>query len=131
MDEVNDTMMHAGLPPVIFQDAYYSNEKDVPDRPREYAGREFKLQSNTLPYLPPFDPTGKDPANFGEQKPILVNKKEEASKAKLRSQRCDLRNWEIAKAPPTFEEVEEWLGEESARTAPLKTPSKCETAASP
>ena len=123
-DEINDTMMHAGLPPVIFQDAYYSNEKDVPARPREYAGREFRLQSTTLPYLPEFDHTGKNPANFGEQKPVLVNKKEEKEKAKLRARKIDLRNWEIAKAPPSFEEVEAWLTEESAQKTAHEVYSK-------
>ncbi|KAJ4413199.1 DNA polymerase zeta [Didymella pomorum] len=131
MEEVTDTMMHAGLPPVISQDAYYSNEKDVPDRPREYAGREFKLQSMTLPYLPPFDPSGKHPANFGEQKPILVDKKRQKIESRLRSQRCSLRNWEIAKPPPTFDEVETWLAEEGVDLAPTKAPSKRTKAETP
>ncbi|KAF1934176.1 uncharacterized protein M421DRAFT_114633 [Didymella exigua CBS 183.55] len=131
LDEVADTMMHAGLPPVIFQDAYYSNEKDVPDRPREYAGREFKLQSMTLPYLPPFDPSGKHPANFGEQKPILVDKKREKAKDRIRSQRCSLRNWEIARPPPTIGEVESWLKGEASKSAPLRLPSKHKKVESP
>ncbi|KAF3039111.1 DNA polymerase zeta [Didymella keratinophila] len=131
VEEVTDTIMHVGLPPVIFQDAYYSNEKDVPDRPREYAGREFKLQSTTLPYLPPFDPSGKHPANFGEQKPVLVDKKRQKAESRLRSQRCSLRNWEIARLPPTFDEVESWLEEEAAEMAPLKALSKRAKAATP
>jgi DNA polymerase zeta len=104
-----DAMIQAGLPPVIYQDAYYSNEVDVPDRPREYAGREFKLQSTTLPYLPPFDPTGTSLANFGENPSIVVDKRKEAVIRRLRSQRCRLRDWEIATLPPTFSEVSEWL----------------------
>ncbi|KZM19879.1 DNA binding [Ascochyta rabiei] len=124
LDVVNDTMMHAGLPPVIFQDAYYSDEKDVPDRAREYAGREFKLQSTTLPYLPAFDPTGTSSANFGEQKPIVVDKIKEDAKNRTRSQRCSLRNWEIAQPPPSFREVDEWLRHESTKNAPSKPPSK-------
>ena len=131
MDEVNDTMMNAGLPPVIFHDAYYSNEKDVPDRPREYAGREFKLQSTTLPYLTPFDPTGRHPANFGQQKPVLVDKKKLQAESRLRSQRCGLRNWEIAKPPPSFDEVEDWLEQESLKNAPSKAPSKRQKAPTP
>jgi DNA polymerase zeta len=124
LDLVSDTMMHAGLPPVIFQDAYYSNEKDVPDRARQYAGREFKLQSTTLPYLPPFDPTGKSPANFGEQQAIIVDKTKEDAKNRIRSQRCNLRNWEIARPPPSFQDVHEWVRHESAKNKPLKAPSK-------
>lgn len=131
LDEVKDTMMHAGLPPVIFQDAYYSDEKDVPDRPREYAGREFKLQSTTLPYLPPFDPTGRHPANFGEQKPIMVDKKKSKAESRIRSQRCSLRNWEIARPPPSFVEVEEWLGQQPNKIAPVKPTSKRPKVATP
>lgn len=108
VDLVEETMLHAGLPPVIYQDAYYSDEKDVPDRPREYAGREFKLQSATLPYLPPFDPTGTSPANFGEQPPVVWDRGKEGAESRLRSHRCTLRHWEISSAPPSFREVEEY-----------------------
>lgn len=131
IDVVNDTMMHAGLPPVIFQDAYYSNEKDVPDRAREYAGREFKLQSKTLPYLPAFDPTGKSSANFGEQRPILVDKIKEGLKSRVRSQQCSLRNWEIAKPPPSFQEVDDWLRQVSTKNTLDKTPSRRKKAPTP
>jgi DNA polymerase zeta len=120
LDEVEDTMMLAGLPPVLFQNAYYSNEKDVPDRPRDYAGREFKLQSTTVPYLPPFDPTGTHPANFGENRPSIINKKKLQAELRLRSQRCGLRNWEIAKSPPSFDEVQVWLEEESSKSTPAR-----------
>jgi DNA polymerase zeta len=51
-------MKEANLPSVIYQDAFYSEEQDVPERAREYAGKEFKLGSRTVPYLPDFDPTG-------------------------------------------------------------------------
>ncbi|KAJ9618304.1 DNA polymerase zeta [Taxawa tesnikishii (nom. ined.)] len=57
-EEVELTMTDEGVPPVIYQDAFYSEEWDVPVRPREYGGQEFKLGSNTVPYLPAFDPTG-------------------------------------------------------------------------
>ena len=43
---------------MIYQEAYYSNEADVPEQAREYAGREFKLESSTIPWLPDFDPKG-------------------------------------------------------------------------
>lgn len=108
-DLVEFTMVPAGLPPVIYQDAYYSDEVDVPDRPREYAGREFKLQSTTLPYLPDFDPTGMSLATFGENPPIVVDKAKADWTNRLRSQRCRLRHWEIATIPPSFKEVDEWL----------------------
>ncbi|KAF2271095.1 hypothetical protein CC78DRAFT_557135 [Lojkania enalia] len=106
---VATTMLNMGLPPVIYQDAYYSNELDVPERPREYAGREFKLQSTTLPYLPPFDPTGTSPANFGDNLPVVLDKAGHESSYLVRSRRCQLRHWEIATLPPSFTEVEEWI----------------------
>jgi DNA polymerase zeta len=112
VDVVESTMMKAGLPPVLFQDAYYSDEKDVPERAREYAGREFKLQSNTLPFLPTFDPTGTSPANFGEQQPIVLDQAKENVKNLMRSRLCNLRHWEIAKAPPSFKEVSDWVRQE-------------------
>ncbi|KAF1833799.1 DNA polymeras-like protein zeta catalytic subunit [Decorospora gaudefroyi] len=120
VDVLESTMMHAGLPPVIYQDAYYSDEKDVPDRPREYAGRAFKLQSNTLPYLPPFDPNGESLANIGENPPIVVNKRKQAAMHRERSRRCNLRHWEISTAPPSFREVEEWCSREAERYKVVK-----------
>ncbi|KAF2090449.1 hypothetical protein K490DRAFT_35841 [Saccharata proteae CBS 121410] len=106
---VEATLLDYGVPPEIYQDAYYSDEKDVPDRPREYAGREFKLESNTLPYLPAFDPTGTSAATVGEKPGIVIDKAKEELEHRSRRSRCSLRNWEIAKAPPTAAEVEQWL----------------------
>jgi len=112
-DTVEGTMLHAGLPPIIYQDAYYSDEKDVPDRAREYAGREFKLQSTTLPYLPSFDPTGTSLANIGEHPPLVLDKAKEDSDRRLRSHKCNLRHWEISAAPPTFSDVQDWVRQEA------------------
>ncbi|KAK1909345.1 hypothetical protein P3342_011424 [Pyrenophora teres f. teres] len=127
-DLVESTMIHAGLPPVIYQDAYYSNEKDVPNRPREYAGREFKLQSTSLPYLPPFDPTGTSLANTGEYPPAMVDKKKQAAMDQARAHRCSLRHWEISKPPPSFEEVEDWTRRQGKQRKVAKSKSKNETA---
>ncbi|EAT92185.2 hypothetical protein SNOG_00690 [Parastagonospora nodorum SN15] len=110
---VESTMIHAGLPPVIYQDAHYSDEKDVPDRAREYAGREFKLQSISLPYLPPFDPVGISAANTGDYPPMVLDKAKEAVKHRTRSHRCGLRHWEIAKSPPSYKDVATWTQEET------------------
>ncbi|KAK9377526.1 uncharacterized protein V1513DRAFT_456365 [Lipomyces chichibuensis] len=43
-----------GQPRVLYRDAYYSLDKDVPLRPREYAGKEFKLLGGSALYLPEF-----------------------------------------------------------------------------
>lgn len=117
---VGSTLMHAGLPPVIYQDAYYSDEKDVPERAREYAGREFRLQSTTLPYLPPFDPVGISAANSGNYPPILLDKVKEKARYKSRSHKCSLRHWEISKSPPSFVEVENWMHKEPNKSNKTK-----------
>ena len=95
-------------PSVIYQDAYYSNEKDVPERPREYAGQEFRLESNTLPYLPTFNRTGEQTTGKGT---TLDKAKEELAESRRRRQ-CSLKVWEIMVSPPTFDEVQKWLTEE-------------------
>lgn len=109
-DEVRKSMQDYGLPDVIYQDAYYSNEKDVPPRPREYAGREFRLESNTLPFLPDFDPTGQSPATFGvkPESGLAERRKTDAAVYERQRSRCSLRSWEIADPPPSFCEVRSW-----------------------
>ncbi|OJD37544.1 dna polymerase zeta subunit [Diplodia corticola] len=118
-EAVSSTMLEYGLPPVIYQNAHYSDERDVPDRPREYAGREFKLESTTVPYLPLFDPTGTSPTNFGQKPSIVIDKAKEDFRHRRRSMKCSLLNWELATVPPTYAEVEKWLKEEeNERAAP-------------
>lgn len=107
--DVETSMFSLGLPPVIYQDAYYSDEKDVPERARDYAGRGFKLESNTVPYLAAFDPTGTSAATFGEKPAIVIDGAKEEIAHERRRRCCGLRNWEILEAPPTRVEVEHWL----------------------
>jgi DNA polymerase zeta len=121
---VESTMIHAGLPPAVHQDAYYSDDKDVPDRPREYAGREFKLQSSTVPYLPPFDPIGASLANIGEYPPVVVDKRKQEIMYREKSRRCNLRHWELSKLPPSFKEVEDWTRRGAKRHKPAKVKRK-------
>ena len=106
-DEVEATVE----PSVIYQDAYYSNEKDVPERVREYAGQEFRLESNTLPFLQAFD-------KYGQQllvKATALDKAKEDLAEQRRRRQCSLQSWEIMAWPPTFEEVQQWLdGEQEA-----------------
>lgn len=102
VEEVVDTIS----PSVMYQDAYYSNEQDVPERPREYAGQEFKLESDTLPYLPEFDKIGSDIINKSgnEQRMTLLDDR--------RRRQCSLKSWEILQPPPTFDEVQHWVDTE-------------------
>ncbi|KAF4446334.1 DNA polymerase zeta subunit [Fusarium austroafricanum] len=102
------------LPSVLYQDAYYSKEKDVPERTREYGGKEFRLQSNTLPFLPEFDPDGFSPASYG-LKYDTVDKATAELEYKRQRKKCSLRNWEIADPPPSYQEVESWWAEKERK----------------
>jgi DNA polymerase zeta len=129
---VKDTMLKAGIPDVIYQEAFYSNEDDVPDRQREYAGREFKLESATVPFLPDFDPTGRSPATLGQKIPILIDQAAEGKADSKRRRWCKLRNWSISDLPPSKSQVVAWLKKEHrdgkarraglAKTPPIKRP---------
>lgn len=85
-----------GLPEKVYQEAFYSNEKDVPTKSREYGGRDFKLESNTVPYLPNFDPSG-------DMSVPLKNSNQ------LNEYPSSHRVWELANPPPSLREIEEWL----------------------
>lgn len=91
------------VPPVIYQDAYYSAERDVPERAREYAGQEFKLVSNTLPYLPPFDKDCLVSNRIVGTEKVRVDLVEQK-----RRRQCSLKSWEIMRPPPTWDEVSSW-----------------------
>ncbi|KAI9715895.1 MAG: hypothetical protein M1812_005715 [Candelaria pacifica] len=110
---LTSTLLPSGLPSVIYQDAYYSDEKDVPERPREYAGREFKLESNTVSYLPEFNSLGTSPTSTGERTGIVVDKRKEEKAFSRRRRGCMLQSWEIEALPPSKAEVQNWLKKES------------------
>ncbi|KAI5243428.1 putative DNA polymerase zeta catalytic subunit [Aureobasidium subglaciale] len=107
--EIAATMIDHGAPPVIYQDAFYSDEQDVPERSREYAGQEFKLESNTIPFLPDFDATGGSDASRGAKIPIVLDKVKEELEHQARRKDCFLQRWEIEARPPSFSEVQNWL----------------------
>ena len=106
-------MRNEWLPSIIYQDAYYSNEKDVPERAREYAGKEFKLGSGTVPFLANFDPSGTSPASRGEKFGVVVDKTSEERPSRRRRMACGLPTWEIEEMPPIRQEVQAWLDEQS------------------
>ncbi|KAI1391929.1 uncharacterized protein F4822DRAFT_388925 [Hypoxylon trugodes] len=122
IDEVLSTMDGLGRPDVIYQDAFYSNEKDVPQRVREYAGQEFRLEGNTLPYLPDFDPTGESPANFGMKSTLPYDAERDERVYKKLRRECSLRSWEIAEPPPSFDEVKDWWTEKQAAARDSQEP---------
>ncbi|EAQ89973.1 hypothetical protein CHGG_06592 [Chaetomium globosum CBS 148.51] len=129
--EVCSTMQSYGLPDVIYQDAFYSKDDDVPPRPREYAGREYRLDGNTLPYLPDFDPTGQSPATFGVKPDLAPDLAEMELRYEKQQSLCTLRSWEIAEPPPTFAEVSGWWEEKekckTQRVRPGRPPLSTQT----
>ncbi|KAL2209296.1 hypothetical protein CC79DRAFT_1367486 [Sarocladium strictum] len=113
IDHVLSTLSNHHLPDVVYQDAYYSNEADVPARAREYAGREFRLESNTVPFLPAFDPTALSLISHGvrgDGPDIEAAALEYARQGR----QCSWRSWEFARPPPSYGAVEAWLKKKEA-----------------
>ncbi|KAK3382010.1 hypothetical protein B0H63DRAFT_395770 [Podospora didyma] len=121
--EVYSTMRSNGLPDVIYQDAFYSADKDVPPRPREYAGREFRLGGSSVPYLPEFDALGHSPATFGIKPDSAPNHTRLEADYEKRQKGVTTRNWEIAIPPPTPDEVSKWWDDKQARIRARQTGS--------
>ncbi|SPN99744.1 probable catalytic subunit of DNA polymerase zeta UPR-1 [Cephalotrichum gorgonifer] len=109
--EVCSSMKGLGIPDVVYQDAFYSDEKDVPPRPAEFAGREFRLESNTLPFLPEFNPTGAAGIPNGVRDPQDTKGLTDAQRRRI----CTFRSWEIGAPPPTYDDVAGWWAEKVKR----------------
>ncbi|KAJ5692368.1 hypothetical protein N7462_001791 [Penicillium macrosclerotiorum] len=124
--EVALTMNDYGQPAVVYQSAYYSNDADVPERPRQYAGREFRLKSNSIHFLPDFNPSANLPAMFDEQQqPSNFFDRDQQDKIdqKLRES-CTFKVWEFAPVPPSRSEVIEWFDKfEASRRANVNNTS--------
>ncbi|KAF6840655.1 DNA polymerase zeta catalytic subunit [Colletotrichum plurivorum] len=123
--QITSTLKDLQIADVIYQDAYYSEEKDVPSRPREYAGREFRLESNSLPYLADFDPTGISTENTSMKPDPSVSKAKADMIYESQGSACSYRSWEIAQPPPIYKVVQEWWdNREHARTSLNGRPGK-------
>lgn len=107
--EVSSTLNNHGYPSVVYQKAHYSDENDVPGRPREYAGREFRLEGSSIHYLPDFDPSGTSPAMFGEQNAITIDRDEQEYVDQRLRESTSCRVWEFAPVPPSRSEVVQWF----------------------
>ncbi|EFR02511.1 DNA polymerase zeta catalytic subunit [Nannizzia gypsea CBS 118893] len=125
---IRNTISEECRPSVIYQEAYYSNDTDVPERAREYAGKEFKLESNTLPFLPTYDPTGISPAMLGEKPPLLLDRTTFEEENKKLRRTCSLRTWEFAAKPPIPADVIDWFKHDKIQKNCLKNSSADTTA---
>ena len=81
------SLQQFGIPCVISCCAHYGKNEDVPISTREYAGREFKLVSTSLPYLELF--------NSGENFPKSIFKLTPKT-----TSRTHTKIWQIQQRPP-------------------------------
>ncbi|KAL4924882.1 DNA-directed DNA polymerase zeta catalytic subunit REV3 [Aspergillus undulatus] len=123
-EEVSSTIQAYGRPNVVYQKAHYSVDSDVPDRPRDYAGREFRLEGTTLRYLPDFDPSGRSLAMLDEQD-IAPNERRDWQEVDRQLRVASTaRFWEFAPMPPSRSEVIAWFEEEQRQSLTLTTKAK-------
>lgn len=99
------------LPSTIYQEAFYSDENDVPERQREYAGREFKVESNTILYIPDFETDEALLATKGQRTPLLIDHHAENKTDRILRRRCRITKWNFAELPPSQADVGKWLNE--------------------
>ncbi|KAF7892479.1 uncharacterized protein EAF02_000017 [Botrytis sinoallii] len=131
---VSTTLSSFNLPLILHQDAFYSREEDVPERPREWAGREFKLGSTSVPFLPDFDPSATSDATFGLGPVVLPDRIKDEEVYNHRRRECSLRAWTFTEMPPSYAKVHIWArnqeskinhkSENPKRGAPSKSVSK-------
>jgi DNA polymerase zeta len=111
ISELIGTLDEFTIPNKIYRDAYYSNEIDAPDNPREYAGLLYHLNGGDG--LSTLDEWGGGQSYVGMSNANLRSK----SKARAMTQ-CDHTpsgGWEYASCPPSHREVKKWLTSDASR----------------
>ncbi|KAL4884721.1 hypothetical protein BJY04DRAFT_233026 [Aspergillus karnatakaensis] len=103
--DVSTTLCSYGQSSTVYQKAHYSNDEDVPDRPRDYAGKEFRLEGTSIRYLPDFDLSG-PPELLDDQEPPRFDWGKLDQYLRFN---CTSRFWEFAPVPPSRSEVVEWF----------------------
>lgn len=98
--EVTESLPLFGLPPVEYQDPYYSNPADVPTQAREYAGRSWRFSSKTIKFLPDF------PNAFASNNRSLM---QDVKGAPLSVAGEPVKVWEYGLPPPPRRRVAEWV----------------------
>jgi DNA polymerase zeta len=91
------------IPNKIYRDAYYSNESDAQDKPREYAGLLYHLDGgNGLSTLDEWDGVQSHAVNAS-------SKTSRKGKTITRCVKTTSGGWEYASSPPNRSEVKKWL----------------------
>jgi hypothetical protein len=93
---------------IVYQEPYYSDRRDVPKRPKIYAGKEFKLKSLDPSTLDVFSVAGHGVVDLNPKKTLSLDGKREH----LESSTC---MWTPSTIPPTFNDAVKWLVKENAR----------------
>ncbi|KAL2801789.1 hypothetical protein BJX63DRAFT_416603, partial [Aspergillus granulosus] len=122
-NEVSSTLSDHGYSTIVYQKPHYSDDGDVPERPRDYAGKEFRLEGTSIRYLPEFDPSGRSLAlRDGISAPRdrsdwqnLDNQLRAASTSRF---------WEFAPVPPSRAEVITWFESQKREILTQKAKSK-------
>lgn len=98
------------IPNKIYRDAYYSDEIDAPDNPREYAGLLYHLNGGVG--LSTLD-------EWGGGQSVDMSNANPRSKGKAKAiTQCDHTpsgGWEYASCPPSHREVKKWLTSDAGR----------------
>ncbi len=93
-----------GLPSKIYQDPHYSREKDVPERPWEFAGLLYRLKKGDgLSALEEWEPSSIT-TSLAKDAPA-----EDRNVFQDRFDRTGIGGWEYASTPPSVREVRRWL----------------------
>lgn len=121
--DVKTSIQDDGRPAVVYQRPFYSDDNDVPERSREYAGRDFRLVSNSIRYLPEFDRHGRNIQMYAETLPPILSLEEQRREDQRLRELSSARIWEFAQLPPTRSEVVEWFEkQEKAQEKEIKVP---------
>ncbi|KAI9641067.1 DNA polymerase zeta [Ciborinia camelliae] len=112
---LSSKMSNFNLPPILHQDAFYGNEEDVSERVRVWAGREFKIGSTSVSFLPNFDPSATSDETFGFRPVVLPDRGKDEEIHHDRRRGCSLRVWAFAETPPSYAEVHDWVRNEKVQ----------------
>lgn len=89
-------------PYVIYKDPYYSNPKDVPRKDREFAGKSYSIDGDSIKFLKPFLHHGMSP--FA----ALSQQQQTESVPRI----AGTTKWEFSERPPSKKAMKEWLVKE-------------------
>ncbi|KAK9448579.1 uncharacterized protein V1518DRAFT_417602 [Limtongia smithiae] len=89
--DILNSLERLNIPQVIYQEPFYSVDKDVPSKPREYAGKEFRIKGASASYLAPFT------AGVIEDKGMQDHSN------------STFRFWQYSAMPPSRKQVQEWI----------------------